>query len=162
VEAYVPDIFIESDSERLDFYRRLYGVSSTDEIQLMRDELRDRFGEYPEEVENLFGVVELKTIASKIGFTKVEILKNQLSLHFPPAEEKKFYESDDGTIAPFQQIMSHIPKLRQYHAHLKQDGKQLKLNATIPGGPKAQALLASIKEVLKTLAVVSPGAKEQK
>ncbi|MGA3245213.1 MAG: transcription-repair coupling factor [Bacteroidota bacterium] len=156
VEAYIPDIFIESDSERLDFYRRLYGVSSTEEIQSMRDELRDRFGEYPEEVENLFGVVELKTIASKIGFTKVEILKNQLSLHFPPAEEKKFYESDDVTVPPFQQIMSHITKLRQYHAHLKQDGKQLKLNMIIPGGSEAQALLASIKEVLTTFSTISP------
>jgi transcription-repair coupling factor (superfamily II helicase) len=155
VEAYIPDIFIESDSERLDFYRRLYGVSSTAEIQSMRDELRDRFGEYPQEVENLFGVVELKTIASKIGFTKVEIVKNQLSLHFPSAEEKKFYESDDGTVSPFQRIMSHIATLRKYRAHLKQDGKQLKLNATIPGGSEAQTVLASVKDLLATFSNIS-------
>ncbi|MCX6133112.1 MAG: transcription-repair coupling factor [Ignavibacteriales bacterium] len=157
VEAYIPDVFIESDSERLDFYRRLYGLSSDDEIQSMRDELRDRFGEYPEEVENLFGVVELKTIASKIGFTKVEILRNQLSLYFPSADEKKFYETDDGGVPPFQQIMSHISTLRQYRAHLKQDGKQLKLNATIPGGPDARALLASVKSLLTTFSTLSSG-----
>ncbi len=162
VEAYIPDVFIESDSERLDFYRRLYGVSSTDEIQAMRDELRDRFGEYPEEVENLFGVVELKTIASKIGFTKVELLRNQLSLHFPSAEEKKFYESDDGSVPPFQQIMSLVATLRRYRPHLKQDGKQLKLNATILGGSDARALLASVKEVLTILAAASSVAGEQR
>jgi len=157
VEAYIPDVFIESDSERLDFYRRLYGLSSADEIQSMRDELRDRFGEYPEEVENLFGVVELKTIASKIGFTKVEILRNQLSLYFPSSDEKKFYEADDGGVPPFQQIMSHISALRQYRAHLKQDGKQLKLNATIPGGPEARTLLASVKSLLATFSTLSSG-----
>jgi transcription-repair coupling factor (superfamily II helicase) len=74
VEAYIPDFFIESDSERLDFYRRLYGVNSLEEIQVMRDEMRDRFGEYPEEVENLFRIVDLKIIASKLGFVKVELL----------------------------------------------------------------------------------------
>ena len=161
VEAYIPDIFIESDSERLDFYRRLYGVTSTEEIQSMRDELRDRFGEYPEEVENLFGVVELKTIASKAGFTKVELQRNQLSLHFPPAEATHFYESGDGTIAPFQRIMSHLATLRQYRAHLKQDGKQLKLNAAIPGGSEAKVLLAAVKELLTTLAAISSGAAEK-
>ncbi len=162
VEAYIPDVFIESDAERLDFYRRLYGVSSTDEIQAMRDELRDRFGEYPEEVENLFGVVELKTMASKIGFTKVELLRNQLSLHFPSAEEKKFYKSDDGSASRFQQIMSLVATLRRYRAYLKQDGKQLKLNATILGGSDARALLASVKEVLMILAATSSVAGEQR
>jgi len=151
VEAYIPDIFIESDSERLDFYRRLYGVASVDEIQAMRDELRDRFGEYPEEVENLFGVVELKTLASNIGFIKVELLRNQLSLFFPPPEESSFYESDDGSIPPFQEIMAQMTGVRRYRAHLKQDGKQLKLLATLPTSSEARALLAAVRELLTSL-----------
>jgi transcription-repair coupling factor (superfamily II helicase) len=151
VEAYIPDIFIESDSERLDFYRRLYSVASVDEIQAMRDELRDRFGEYPEEVENLFGVVELKTLASNIGFIKVELLRNQLSLFFPPPEETRFYESDDGSIPPFQEIMAQMTGVRRYRAHLKQDGKQLKLLATLPTSSEARALLAAVRELLTSL-----------
>jgi transcription-repair coupling factor (superfamily II helicase) len=151
VEAYVPDIFIESDSERLDFYRRLYNVASVDQIQAMRDELRDRFGEYPEEVENLFGVVELKTLASNIGFIKVELLRNQLSLFFPPPEETRFYESDDGSAPPFQEIMAQMTRVRHYRAHLKQDGKQLKLLATLPTSSEAQAHLAAVRELLTSL-----------
>ena len=153
VEAYIPDIFIESDSERLDFYRRLYAVSSVEEVLSMRSELRDRFGEYPEEVENLFGIVELKTIAAKRGFTKVELLRNQLSLFFPPAEEKQFYESEDGSTSPFQAMMALLPSLRQFRAHLKQEGKQLKLNATLPGSADARALIASARTLLGALDV---------
>jgi transcription-repair coupling factor (superfamily II helicase) len=151
VEAYIPDIFIESDSERLDFYRRLYSVASVDEIQAMRDELRDRFGEYPEEVENLFGVVELKTLASHIGFIKVELLRNQLSLFLPPPEEERFYESADGSIPPFQEIMAHMTDVRRYRAHLKQDGKQLKLLATLPASLQARERLAAVGELLTSL-----------
>jgi transcription-repair coupling factor (superfamily II helicase) len=151
IDAYIPDFFIESDSERLDFYRRLYNASTEDEIRGMQDELRDRFGEYPEEVENLFSVVQLKTIASKLGFTKVELLKNQLSLSFPPPEEKGFYESADGVTAPFQAMMALLPGLRRYKSHLKQDGKQLKLLATLTAGDAAKVVLMSAREFLRLL-----------
>ena len=151
IDAYIPDFFIESDSERLDFYRRLYNVSTEDEIRGMEDELRDRFGEYPEEVENLFAIVQLKTIASKFGFSKVELARNQLSLFFPPPEEKAFYESADGVIAPFQAMMALLPGLRRFKAHLKQDGKQLKLLATLMAGDAAKIVLTSAREFLRLL-----------
>jgi transcription-repair coupling factor (superfamily II helicase) len=151
VEAYIPDIYIESDSERLDFYRRLYTVSSPEEIPSLRAELRDRFGDYPEEVENLFGVVELKTIASQIGFTKVDVLKNQLSLSFPPPEETSFYEAAEGSTSPFQEIMSQLTSLRRFRAHLKQEGKQLKLLAVLPASQDARGIIASVKEFLNAL-----------
>jgi transcription-repair coupling factor (superfamily II helicase) len=151
IDAYIPDFFIESDSERLDFYRRLYNASTEDEIRTMQDELRDRFGEYPEEVENLFGIIQLKTIASKLGFSKVELLKNQLSLFFPPPEEKAFYESAEGSTAPFQAMMALLPGLRRFKAHLKQDGKQLKLLATLTTGDAAKIVLTSAREFLRLL-----------
>jgi transcription-repair coupling factor (superfamily II helicase) len=151
IDAYIPDFFIESDSERLDFYRRLYNASTEDDIRGMRDELRDRFGEYPEEVENLFGIVQLKTIASKLGFIKVEILKSQFSLFFPPPEQKSFYESAGGTTAPFQAMMALLPGLKRYKAHLKQDGKQLKLLATVTAGDTAQIVFTSAREFLRLL-----------
>ena len=151
IDAYIPDFFIESDSERLDFYRRLYNASTEDEIRGMQDELRDRFGEYPEEVENLFTIVQLKTIASKLRFIKVEILKNQLSLFFPPPEEKAFYESTDEITPPFQAMMALLPGLRRFKAHLKQDGKQLKLLAALTVGDAAKVVLTSAREFLRLL-----------
>ena len=151
VEAYIPDIYIESDSERLDFYRRLYAVSSPEEIPPLRAELHDRFGDYPEEVENLFGIVELKTIASQVGFTKVDVLRNQLSLAFPASEETSFYEAAEESSSPFQEIMSRLTNLRPFRAHLKQEGKQLKLLAVLPASPDARGIIASVKEFLGAL-----------
>jgi transcription-repair coupling factor (superfamily II helicase) len=129
VEAFVPDFFIESDAERLDFYRRLYRATSLEDIQSMRDELRDRFGEYPEEVEHLFSLLELKVLAAQIGFTKVELHGNSLALHFPPPEVKEFYEAVDGKTSAFQSIMNTMGELKRHHASLKQVGKQLKVMA---------------------------------
>ncbi len=151
VEAYIPDIYIESDSERLDFYRRLYNVASPEEIPSLRAELRDRFGDYPEEVENLFGIVELKTIVSQIGFTKVDVLRNQLSLSFPPPDETAFYESSGGSAPLFQEIMSKVTLVRRFRAHLKQEGKHLKLLAILPASEVARGTIASVKEFLNSL-----------
>jgi transcription-repair coupling factor (superfamily II helicase) len=128
IEALIPDIYIEHDAERLDIYRRLYKCETREDVNAMRTELKDRFGEYPEEVESLLLQIELKVIAAKSGFIKLELGGEVLAVHFPPPEDTAFYEGDD---APFQNIMKRIQELQQYHPRLQQDGKQLKLTARI-------------------------------
>ena len=148
IEALIPDIYIEHDSERLDIYRRLYRCISHEEVHVMRGELQDRFGEYPEEVEYLFRLVELKITAARIGFIKVELSGELLSLHFPPPEEKEFYEGDE---ARFQKIMGYIHEMKQFQPRLKQDGKQLKLLAKIPSSEESKLRLSAINRFLEGL-----------
>lgn len=148
IESLIPDIYIEHDSERLDVYRRLYRCASHEEIHTMRVELRDRFGEYPEEVEHLFRLVELKITAARIGFIKVELSGEQLLLYFPSSEESVFYEGDD---ARFQKIMKHIHELKQFQPRLKQDGRQLKLAARIKYDGEPKNRLAEINAFLQML-----------
>jgi transcription-repair coupling factor (superfamily II helicase) len=157
IEAYIPDVYVESDSERLDFYRRLYAVTSVNEIRPMKDELRDRFGDYPEEVEHLFGLVELKTIAALAGFVKVELAGRSLVLYFPPASVTQFYESTEDSIAPFQAVMGSLQALKQYRAHLKQDGKQLKLLTTLSTGTDPISIITTARELLNTLTSIAVG-----
>jgi transcription-repair coupling factor (superfamily II helicase) len=148
IEALIPDIYIEHDSERLDIYRRLYRCVSLEEVHAMRGELQDRFGEYPVEVEHLFRLVELKITSARIGFTKVELSGEFLSLHFPPPEENKFYEGDE---APFQKIMGRIHEMKQFQPRLKQDGKQLKLLAKIRISDEPKQRLEEIHHFLLQL-----------
>jgi transcription-repair coupling factor (superfamily II helicase) len=148
IEALIPDIYIEHDSERLDIYRRLYRCVSHEEVRVMRGELQDRFGEYPVEVEHLFRLVELKITAARIGFIKIELSSDQLLLHFPSPEETTFYEGDN---APFQKIMKRIHELNQFKPQLKQAGKQLKLIARIKYSDEPNDRLAEIHSLLTGL-----------
>jgi transcription-repair coupling factor (superfamily II helicase) len=152
VEALIPDIYIEHDAERLDIYRRLYRCESLENIYMIRTELKDRFGEYPEEAENLFQQIELKVIAAKMGFIKVELSGDVLALHFPPPEETAYYENED---APFQKIMASIHGLKSFHPHLKQDGKQLKLTARVKLGENPKERLGEVRAFLDTLSLLS-------
>ncbi len=151
IEALIPDFYIESDAERLDIYRRLYKIEKTEEVQSLRSELRDRFGEYPEEVEHLCLSVELKLLAAQLGFRKVELLGNQLTLTLPPSEEQRFYDGESGHAAPFQSLMTRIQQLEQPRFHLTQLGKQLLLTARIENGTRPYSRLRASQSMLENL-----------
>jgi transcription-repair coupling factor (superfamily II helicase) len=151
IEALIPDNYIEHDAERLDIYRRLYRCESLEDVNIMRAELKDRFGEYPEEVEHLFQQIELKVVAVKIGFIKVKLEGEVIELHFPPPEVKAFYE-DNG--APFQKIMQHIHELKPFHPQLKQNGKQLILTARIKLSENPKERLDEARAFLEKLVLL--------
>jgi transcription-repair coupling factor (superfamily II helicase) len=146
IEALIPDIYIEHDAERLDVYRRLYTCTSREEIDAIRKELADRFGDYPEEVEYLLLQVALKLSAAKHGFVKLELSHDVVTLLVPPPEEKAFYEGEN---APFQNIMKRIQEIPQYHPRLRQDGKQLKLTARIKSGKNQKERLEEVRFFLE-------------
>jgi transcription-repair coupling factor (superfamily II helicase) len=148
IQALIPDFYIESDGERLDIYRRLYALKSQEEIDAMRTELQDRFGAYPEEVENLFLQVEVKLATARVGAVKIEISQQRVTLALPPSEEKAFY---DGEHVPFQQLMIRVPQLQSYRLHLAQDGKQLKLIGTLASTGSDQERLKAATNLLLTL-----------
>jgi len=146
IEALIPDFYVESNSERLDIYRRLYKAVSREELTAMRGELQDRFGEYPEEVEHLFLIVDLRMAASRAGFQKISLRGKQLSITLPDASDEGFYGSVAGNMAgkdvneaaPFQQMMKRVGSGGIRNVYLKQVGKELTLQFThvLPDGTK--------------------------
>ncbi len=151
IDALIPNIYVESDAERLDIYRRLYKAQTLEDVQLLRDELKDRFGEYPEEVENLLLMVETKTIAGAIGLRKVELEGTEVRLLLPPTEDKLFYEGMEGLVAPFQRIMETISGMKNIQPRLKEEGTQLKLVATIGESASSRERLTAVRETLEEL-----------
>lgn len=127
IEAYIPELYVESDSERLDLYRRLYRVETPEEIEGFRSELRDRFGEYPLEVETLLRSMKLRINAKGLGLSKLGLRERMLILTFPPSAEKWFYEDTPEQKSAFQTIMTRLPELQQLRPNLKQEGTSLHL-----------------------------------
>ena len=58
--AFLPDDFVPDVHQRLVLYKRMSDALSPDAIQDLRAEMVDRFGELPEEVDNLCEVMLLK------------------------------------------------------------------------------------------------------
>lgn len=155
--ALIPDVYVASDAERLDLYRRLAAVASDEEVHRLRDELRDRFGEYPEEVENLFEVARWRLAARRAGFARVELEGVDLTLVLPPQDATWFYEEQDGTPARFQQLMERVTSMRSSRPQLKQTGATLRLEMKLPPAADDEARFRSVRDWLTRLTTRTSG-----
>ncbi|OAH56776.1 transcription-repair coupling factor [Domibacillus aminovorans] len=72
IDAYIPDSYIGDSAQKIDMYKRFRSVDSFDEIAELKEEMTDRFGDYPAETADLFKVAEMKIHAAK---TKLESMK---------------------------------------------------------------------------------------
>ncbi len=63
--------YIENLAQRLSFHQRLSWVSNQDEIEELRDELRDRYGPIPESVEGLLETARIRLLAEEADCASV-------------------------------------------------------------------------------------------
>ena len=70
--AFIPEFYVEDAAERLSLYRRLSFSRSDEEVEMIRDELADRFGRIPEEVDHLLGVIKVKILLTRLSIKKFE------------------------------------------------------------------------------------------
>ena len=94
LNALIPKDYIQNDTERLNIYRRLFELNSEEELKITADELRDRFGEYLDDVSNLLRIIGIKIKATHLGLEKITIRNRDLNLSFPNDKEHKIFESE--------------------------------------------------------------------
>ncbi|MDQ1547247.1 MAG: hypothetical protein QOH69_2151 [Actinomycetota bacterium] len=82
VDAHIPEEYVESERLRLEAYQKLSTASaptSTDtQIDEVRDELADRYGDPPAQVVNLIAVSRLRRAAVKAGLSEVVAMGTNL------------------------------------------------------------------------------------
>ncbi|WP_375000370.1 transcription-repair coupling factor [Aeromicrobium sp. CTD01-1L150] len=71
VEAHLPHDYVPSERLRLEMYKRLADVRALQEVDALREELVDRYGEPPETVEVLLDVARLRVKVRDAGLTEV-------------------------------------------------------------------------------------------
>ncbi len=71
MDAYFPSDYIQSGYERTALYKRILDVESEFELDSIKQEIIDRFGQYPQEVANLFVLSQIRLHAKHIGATEV-------------------------------------------------------------------------------------------
>ncbi len=151
VDALIPDFYVESDAERLDIYRRLYRSSQPEELQSIREELVDRFGEYPEEMENLFGIIDLRLVAAKTGFVKISLQGKLMIVTLPPETDEQFYGKSGDSASPFQSLIRYIASGKK-GVQLKQENKNLTLHIPLQNVTEKNENLLRAKSKLEELA----------
>lgn len=115
-EILIPDSYVENITERLSLYTRLDHYENEEELNALRQELIDRFGAIPPQVEDLFFVIKSRKLAISLGFEKMTLKENVLRCFFINKNDSPYFESDT-----FKNILDYIQS-ETNKAKLKQIG----------------------------------------
>jgi transcription-repair coupling factor (superfamily II helicase) len=73
VSGLIPKSYIPSDSRRLEAYRRLATAADLEQLEQVRKDLVDAYGEPPRPVQRLLELAQVRVLASSLGVKTVTI-----------------------------------------------------------------------------------------
>ena len=96
-EILFPDDYVNSVTERLSLYEKLSDLISEDELIAFENEIIDRFGEIPTQVEDLLDSVRIKWLAKKLGLEKIILKQKRMIGYFVSDQQSEFYQTEAFT-----------------------------------------------------------------
>lgn len=93
--AYLPDEYIGSTAEKLRLYRMLDSMKTVDQLDNFAKELKDRFGELPNEATELVEVVKLRVVLQKMAVDKAVVKNGIAILHFNRDHNHPYYKTTE-------------------------------------------------------------------
>lgn len=117
LEILIPDAYVESITERLSLYTRLDNCDTEEELKNFHEEMLDRFGPIPPQVEDLFTTVKCRKMAVDLGFERMILKEEKLRCYFVSNPDSPYFESK-----AFNDILSYI-QTQTNKAKLKQVNK---------------------------------------
>jgi len=82
VDAYIPNNYVEESALKVDIYKRIAAASASEEIDVLRGELTDRYGKIPLPVENLLLLGKVKILTQKMTIVSAILKDGKLELRF--------------------------------------------------------------------------------
>ena len=83
LQSTIPEDYVSDRQLRLQLYRRMSQLRSEAEIQALVKELKDRFGEFPIEVQNLLYQLQIRIKAAKSDLISISNENGQILLQIP-------------------------------------------------------------------------------
>ena len=76
VTSFIPDSFISDQNQKIEIYQDIALCKNEEDIRNVIDEIIDRFGNMPNEIENLLEISRIKQLAKEKYLTKIQSRKN--------------------------------------------------------------------------------------
>ena len=90
----IPNSYVSETAERLALYRKLDDIKDEGELQRFTDEVTDRFGPIPHQVNELMEGIRLRWLGQRMGLEKMVLKKGTLIGTFIADQKHGFFESD--------------------------------------------------------------------
>ena len=89
LRVLIPEEYVTSISERLALYTRLDEIEDEETLAAFIKEIKDRFGDLPQEVNDMIELVKCRWKAQVLGIEKILLKNNILKFHFVSSESKR-------------------------------------------------------------------------
>ncbi|MGE8207413.1 transcription-repair coupling factor [Heyndrickxia sp. NPDC080065] len=80
LDAYIPDTYIGDGHQKIEMYKRFRGITTLEEVEELREEMVDRFSDYPIQVGLLFTVAKIKVLGSDALLESMKQVKQQITI----------------------------------------------------------------------------------
>ena len=119
LQLLIPDIYINSITERLLLYRELDNITKEEDLLIFEKNLKDRFGPVPIETIELIRVVKMRWKAMKLGFEKLTLKNNKMFAYFLNKQKSEYFSSPifQGSLM-FSQKYHSLCKLKEQNGKL--------------------------------------------
>ena len=143
VKAYIPQEYISDNGTKIDFYQRINAVKKKEEIRLLAEELRDRFGPHPEPLVNLLKIAAIKLVATASKIASIVQEKDLIRITM---------EDDHGLTG--SQLMELARRYRRKVSFNASQGLDILINMQ---GVEQQQMLEFLDKIVMELSVLVKG-----
>lgn len=127
VSAHFPEEYIPDMKQRLEMYKRLMSVQGFGQLLDVEEEVRDRYGKFPPEAQNIVSLAEIKLIATPLrvaqiqaGEGVVKIVLDEKSL-VPDTQLKQILKQHPKTVRPTESGRGLLVKVNRMTSTKKLD-----------------------------------------
>jgi len=87
VSSYIPDEFIEDSNQKIELYQNIALCKDEDDIKDVIDEVIDRYGSLPKEIEKLLDIARIRNMSRAKNIVKINQKGSKVVFYF---DEKSF------------------------------------------------------------------------
>ena len=82
ISSYIPEEYIENSSQKIEIYQDIANARTEEDVQNIIDEIIDRYGEMPIEVNNLLEIARIKNLFRKANILKLQQKQMGLIIYY--------------------------------------------------------------------------------
>jgi transcription-repair coupling factor (superfamily II helicase) len=143
-DALLPESYVPKDTERFEFYKRLFNARTERSLEDISGELRDRYGALPPQAENLLFAVRLRLAALPAGFDRLLVSSAQLTIEISASIAEQYIK------LAFPRIVERVSQ--RDGARFKQNQKRIIIEIPVQHRDEAltvvQSLALDVQEAL--------------
>jgi len=140
LEILIPDNYVNKVDERLKLYQELDSLETELELEAFAKQLKDRFGPYPNEVDELLDSVRLRRLGQRIGFEKIVLKQSRLLCYFTSDQDSPYFQSEK-----FNKVLAFLGAQKQ----VQMKERNNKLYLSFQGVEKVHEAFSALRPILE-------------